>query len=364
MRRESHRRRGVYRASTGGWGHRAVYVGAVVATAAIIAGFGAAVLVYGPIGTPFRQLSGSTLGSPPVGVSFGNAVEVLASGLPAYNATPAGENHFDVNGYSNASSVCTASGVWTPSAGSTYFNATSGNVTSGNVTYVCLNSVGSVFGLGPFGFLNSTWNANLTNYWLTDMQGYTAIPNGSAYVNPALGQNVTSCNSFTAPVGAGPYFSPWNVTHIYNSTFAPCNTYYEMNNNTSVVLSFDGVPGNSTLWVTNQTGYQADDVVYEVPVVFNNTTVTNGNYSISIAIAGVTPVAQTFILNVTAGGGTNGAGTVVFVFDMTAAWLFDASYSYNGTGAVPSSSIAPEIYGAIGLVSTIVSECTSNNVCP
>jgi hypothetical protein len=347
-----------------------VYIGAVVATAAVIAGFGAAVLIYGPIGTPYRQLSGSTLGAPPTGVSFGNGEEVLASGLPAYNITA--PNIFDLNGYSNASSVCNASGVWSPgvptvvSPTTLRFNSTYGNVTAGNTTYVCLNSVGAI-PYGPFGFVNSTWSKFLVGTtYLTDLQGYTAIPNNQSYVNGA--QTVASCNNFTAPASALPWQSPWNQTHINNGSFVPCNTYYQMNNNTSALPSFDGVlnstgaiPGNSTLWVHNETGYMASDVVYEVPVNFN-INATNGLYEISIAEGGVTPVAQTFYFNDTAYGVGN--GTVVFVFDMTAAWLFDASYGYNGTGAFSASSMLPQIYGAVGLVSVVVSECTSDSVCP
>ena len=191
MRRESHRRRGVYRASSGGWGHRAVYIGAVVATAAVIAGFGAAVLVYGPIGTPYRQLSGSSLGAPPVGVSFGTGEELMASGLPAYNSTA--PNVFDLGGYSNASSVCNASGVWSPGlAAGLGFSLTSGNVTAGNTTVVCLNSVGLFEGLaGTFGAVNSTWSAGLVGTtYLTDLQGATLIPNNQSYVNATFGQNV------------------------------------------------------------------------------------------------------------------------------------------------------------------------------
>jgi len=370
MRRESHRRRGVSRASSGGWGHRAVYIGAVIATASIIAGFGAAVLIYGPIGTPYRQLSGSGLGAPPVGVSLGSSEQVMASGLPAYNSTT--PNVFDLGGYSNASSVCNASGVWSPGT-ATGLAFTSGNnttnagtITAGNITYVCLNSVGANT-TAPFGIVNSTWNAGLVGAsYLMDAQGATFIPIDENY--SANGQTVASCNNFTAPASALPWQSPWNVTHVYNSSFLPCDTFYQMNANTTVVPSFDGVlnatgaiPGNSTIWVHNQTGYQSADLVYEVTVNFA-TTSTNGYYEISIAIGGVTPVTQVFYFNNTVGGVGN--ASVIFVFDMTAAWLFDGSYSYNGTGAVTSSFANPEIYGAIGLTSTLVSQCTSDGICP
>ncbi len=380
MRRESHRRRGVSRASSGGWGHRAVYIGAVVATAAVIAGFGSAVLIYGPIGAPYRQLSGSQLGAPPTGVSFGSGVQVLASGLPAYNVSS--PNQFDVGGYSNVSSICNASGVWSPGltavGGATTstglrFSTEYGNITAGNTTVVCLNSVGETWGMGTAtGFVNSTWSQYLqSNDSLVNAQGATWIPDAQTYNNTVTGQNVSSCNNFTAPVGAPSWDSPWNSTHVYNSSFVPCNTYYQMNNNTSYLPSFDGVvsnvpgalpPDNSTAWVVNESGYMASDVVFEVPVIFTANS-TNGTFEISIAIAGVTPVAQTFYLNNSVQSGAFGAasGTVVFVFDMTAAWLYDATYNYS---AMPTPTTAPEIYGAIGLTSIVVTECSGTGVCP
>ena len=347
MRRESHRRRGVSRASSGGWGHRAVYVGAVVATAAVIAGFGAAVLIYGPIGSPYRQLSGSTLGSPPVGVTFGAGQELLASGLALTNTSATAAWNWTAGG------PCNASAAW---AGGVNYNATNDStaapITAGNDTLVCLNSVT----LG--GVLNSTWWAGLgAASYLTNSAGATGIPAGQSY--SANGQNVTSCNSFT-----GGWQSPWNLTHINNASFTPCQTFYQQNNNTGILPSFDGL-ANSTEWVTNNTGgadqygYLTSDVVYEITVDFANTS-TNGFYEISIAIAGVTPVAQTFVFNDTAHGGAS-SGQVTFVFDMTAAWLFDASYNYS---AMPTPSTTPEIYGAIGLSSVVISECSGDGVCP
>lgn len=336
-----------------------------MATAAVIAGFGAAVLIYGPIGSPYRQLTGTSSYTPPVGVTFGTGQAVLGSQLPAPSASQ--PNVFNLGGYSNASSVCNASGVFSYGAvGIPLFSLGTGNITSGNTTYVCLNSVGAN-ATAPFGIVNSTWNAGLVGgKTLTDLQGQTYIPEDQNY--SANGQNVASCNNFTAPAGSAIWQSSWNLTHINNGSFTPCNTFYQMNSNTTVIPSFDGVlnstgkaPGNSSTWVINETGYLASDVVYEVPVNFNGSA-TDGLYQFSVDIGGVTPVAQVFNLNYTGHGLSN--ATVVFVFDMTAAWLFDASYSYNGTGGVPSNSTLPEIYGAIGLVSMIVTECASNGVCP
>jgi len=386
MRRESHRRRGAYRASSGGWGHRAVYIGAVVATVAIVTGFGSAVLIYGPIGTGYRQLSGSTIPIPPVGVQFGNAQEIIASSLPAYNTTT--PNVFGIGGYSNASSLCNASGVFSPDLASVFpsetypglnlnFNLTWGNVTSGNETFVCLNSVGANYYANPTapewaGLVNSTWYAGLfgTTY-LTDLQGQTYVPNNQSWTNGA--QTIQSCNNFTAPASAPVWASPWNMTHINNMSFTPCNTFYQMNNNTTVLPSFDGVnyfngvgwsgtPDNSTNWVLNESGYMGADDVYEIPVIFENTS-TNGIYEICLSITGITPLEQCFNFNVTVTA-TGANASVVFLFDMTAAWLYDTSYSYNGVGAVTSTTTHPEIYGAVGLSTLTVTQCSSDGVCP
>ena len=49
---------------------------------------------------------------------------------------------------------------------------------------------------------------------------------------------------------------------------------------------------------------------------------------------------------------------VLFTFDMTAAWQYDAAVQLNTTGApVPVNVSAPLIYGAIGTSSVLVSEC-------
>ncbi len=190
------------------------------------------------------------------------------------------------------------------------------------------------------------------------------MPNGS-YDNSSLGNftqgNVSSCNSF----GNATSDATWNMTHVLNSTFRPCATYYEMNNNTTWLDSFAGTYNstgsynNSTLWSENQSGYGPDDVIYQVPVVFTNASV-NGTYEIDIGIVGVTPVAQTFYFNDTIGNTTFANDTVLFVFDMTAAWLYDAAI--NMTGNVTNASTM-QIYGAIGLASVVVTECQAG-FCP
>jgi len=365
MRRESHRRRGVYRASSGAWGHRAVYVGAVVATAAVIAGFGAALVVYGPIGTPARQLSGTTIGIPPKGVLFGNAEQVLATGLnltgtlgnPAWNWT---NSTGAFTGPCNASGVLTnasslSSGAWgyQPGFMNNQTNASNLSSVGGGVTLVCLNSVNT-------GVLNATWYYNgLTNTTVNSYNATNWIPDGS-YDNTTLG-NISSCNQWNTTVGTG--MQAWNNTHqINNASFMPCATYYEMNANTTFLPSFGATAAganltNTTVWAPGQMGYGPDDVVYELPVVFTNASI-NGTYEIALAIQGVTPVAQTFYFNDVIGGTTAAPDTVLFTFDMTAAWLFDASIVLNSTfQPAPANFSTAVIYGAIGIVSSVITEC-------
>jgi len=340
-----------------------------VTAAALIAGFGVAGLIYGPIGTPVHQKSGTTLGAPPKGVVFGNALEVLASSL---NLSGAGgfANWNWTNATGNFTGPCNASGILNLTGGGHYVynntNGTGDNISAGggNVTLVCLNSVGAVGGsLG--GTLNATWYYNSTGVRQT-FNSYNAtdfMSNGS-YLNNSFG-NVSSCNQWGTPANN----TAWNLTHVLNATTgdlnAPCQTYYEMNNNTTWLTSFGGAWNgtnyvNSTVWSPNQVGYAPNDVIYAVPVIFTNGSI-NGTYAINIGVGGVTPVAQTFYFNDSIGGTTAAPDTVLFTFDMTAAWLFDASLNMSG---MPTPVNASEIYGEIGAVSIVVTECAGGSYCP
>lgn len=366
MRRESHRRRGLNRESSGGWGHRAVYLGAVVAVAAVFAGFGAAVVVYGPLGSPTHQLVGTTATSAPQGVYFGNAQIVTASSLNLTNASGFPTWNWTNPATNQTTGPCNGTGTLANNDSFYYndsYNATDAyNISGGgNVTLVCLNAV-----IG--GNLTATWY-NATNGSQTTFNTYNAtngIPNGSYYTSD--GQNVSSCNQWT-----GPFTSTiWNQTHIDNATtFLPCGTYYEMNNNTTWISSFGGLYNgstnpvygfpdynNSTLWSWNQSGYAPADLVYEVPVVFTNASI-NGTYEITLSIGGVTPVAQSFFFNDSLQDTGVTPGVVLFTFDMTAAWLFDAAVFINATTGAPGPAnvTTPLIYGAIGVTSAIVTEC-------
>ena len=355
MLRESHRRRASpQRIRSARLGHRAVYLGAVVTTAAAVAGFGAALVVYGPLGTPARQLSGTSIGIPPKGVFLGNAQELLASdlnltgagGWPSWNWT---------NASGNFTGPCNESGILNSTSGGYLYsdNATAAyNISSigGNVTLVCLNSVTD-------GVLNATWYWNGTaNTTVNSYNSSDLIPDGS-YDNTPLG-NVSSCNQWNTSSPTG--LDAWNTTHeVRNASFSPCLTYYEMNGNTTWVPSFGGQWNgtaylNSTLWAPREMGYGPNDVVYELPVVFTNASY-NGTYQISLAIQGATPVAQTFFLNDSIGGTGVAPDTVLFTFDMTAAWLFDTTILINSTGHAAPTNVSL-IYGAIGAGSIVVTE--------
>ena len=369
MRRESHRRRGVFRASSGGWGHRAVYIGAIVASAALVAGFGAALLVYGPLGTPLRQIGGSTLVVPPKGIVFGNESIELASQL----AGNVSWNWTQNNTTGSFNGPCNTSGIFNVSNG-TYLpgennNSTPASLSAGgnNTTVVCLNSVNN-------GQLNATWynysSANGTfvtpGYIVNSYNATNWMANGSYY--NASGANITSCNDLYN----GSVFKTLNnyTANFFNQSYLPCDTYFEQNNNTTWLTSptgsgnASGGYNNSTLWSPNQTGYAPADVIFTLPVIFTNGSI-NGTYAIAVDIEGVTPVAQVFYFNDTIGNTTLQNDTVLFTFDMTAAWLVDLSFQ-NNTTAYNSTTLA--IYGSIGLISSIVTECTvgalGQAVCP
>jgi len=364
MRRESHRRRGVYRASTGGWGHRAVYIGAVVAAAAVIAGFGGAVIVYGSLGLSPHQIGHSTTPVPPSGVFFGNAGIVQADQMDLNNTSGFPGMTWSWWNGTNFNGPC--NGNTTNSSG--YFqsdnNATPIQINgSAAITLVCLNSV------EPTVSADGQWVGNLTATWynstiMSNSYNQTNfMPNGS-YYNGTNG-NITSCNLWNTTYPS----ETWNLTHTENlTTQAPeeiCPTYYEMNANTSWLPSFAGnwsavdhTLNQSTPWETNESGYAPNDLIYEIPVVFTNASVS-GTYEISIGIEGITPVAQTFYFNDTIGGNLTASNdTVVFTFDMTAAWEYDSAVMINATGMpAPENVSAPLIYGAIGTESAVVTQC-------
>ncbi len=368
MRRENHRRTGVYRKSSGGWGHRAVYVGAVVATAALIAGFGAALLAYGPLGTPVRSIAGTTAGLAPKGVVLGTASETFASQLNLNNASAPGAATWNwTNATGGFNGPCNASGILNQTNGS-YIPYDTNNSTNASAplqnlsangnstTLVCLNSVNN-------GLVNATWYyaQNGSEQTYNSYNSTNWVANGSSYNSSAF--NIPSCSNWTST-----NFTNWTEYHEFNTTynsFIPCSTYFEMNNNTTYLTSFGGSGNatggynNSSLWSPNQTGYLPSDVVYALPVIFENSSV-NGTYEISVAIQGVTPVAQTFFFNDTIGNTTLQNDTVLFVFDMTVAWLMDLSLNMTGNTTNGSALV---VYGSIGTASIIVSEC-AQLVCP
>lgn len=321
-------------------------MGAVVATAALLAGFGAAILVYGPLGVPFRQIGGSTLNVPPTGVSFGSAQVMEASALGANNTT-GGPNlnvTFNYTAQGFVQGPCNHTGVWESNSTAATAANESYTLTNGT-TLVCLNAVEN-------GALNATWYGPALN------NSYTAggAVNGSYYTLPSGGK-ISSCDN----ASLFQYFNELQANGSYAGQYLPCSTYFEMNNNTDYLTNFNATSENSSsLWSPNQTGYAPGDLLYVVPVFFANTTL-NATYEVTISIDGVTPVAQNFYFSDT-GNGTS--SEVLFSFDMTAAWLMDLSIDANGTAF--NSTLMP-IYASIGVTSAIVSQCglaSGLPVCP
>lgn len=87
MRRESHRRRGLSRASSGGWGHRAVYVSAAIATAALVTGFALAGFYFGTFDHVFAHSSAQGSSNAPYGVVYLGEYATYAGLIPGLNFT-------------------------------------------------------------------------------------------------------------------------------------------------------------------------------------------------------------------------------------------------------------------------------------
>lgn len=277
---------------------------------------------------------------PPAGVSFGNASVVFASSLNLTNGTGQGWN-WSYNSTGVFNGPCNGSGIHLGNGTyAAHDNASSAVNLTGNVTLICLNSVNN-------GVTNATWYFNSTGAPTTfNTYTSTGVVNGSYY--NASGVNVSSCSNWSM-------FHNINTT-TFNGSYLPCNTYFEQNNNTAWLPSFSG--NNSTLWSPNQTGYAPNDLLYVVPIDFSNTA-ASGTYELSVAIAGVTPVAQSFFVNDTTGVNN----TVLFTFDMTTAWLMDLSV----TNLTPFNQSSMAIYASIGVASSIVTLCgfgASGAVCP
>jgi hypothetical protein len=376
MRRESHRRRGIRRARAGGWGHRAVYAGAIVATASLLAGFGVAGFYFGTFSHVFPQSSASGSAPPPYGVYYLSEGALFAADLPNAN-------------FSNASGAgpcqnLTANGTNTlnNTSASNPINLSASNATnSRNLTntFVCLNAV--------FGG-NITYQWNFVNGTFGNFTNQTAWDNVSAPVNNTSANNMSGgwynvslanftgnanlTNSSINESGCLPVFT--NVSQLTNcrwfagnsnTTYMPHGGFYA-SNGTWISLANNSSP-DPWYWHPNQTGYLPGDELYQATIAFANYTPANTTYQVAVFFEGVTPVPQIYYVNTGAGGQNE---TVTFVFDMTLAWttglagnLYGSTNNTTTNGGMFSSIIADVLS-----VSLIVSQCyvdaSGSTVCP
>ncbi len=373
MRRESHRRRGLSRASSGGWGHRAVYVGAAIATAALVTGFALAGYYFGTFSHVFDQSSASGNSNAPYGVVYLGEYATYASlisnfnftnssGGPCVNVTANGTNQL------NNSSL----GPDVP------LNLSASNTTdsvNATTTFVCLNAINNGNISYLWQFVNGTY-VNDTNYtgWDTinvSANNTTAMGNGSfneSLFNLTGNANLT--NNWINETGCLPVFN--------NTSFANASRchFFDANNNTTFMphggfFAPNGTWINETstagpdpwYWAPNETGYAPSDLVYQASIGFYGN-ITDMTYEVVVSFQYATPIAQVVYVNT--GGGQN--ETLTFVFDMSAAWttaLTNGSYGFpgNATDGFYSSVVAE-----IGTVSITVYQCyvdaSGQTVCP
>ena len=376
MRRESHRRRGIRRARAGGWGHRAVYAGAIVATASLLAGFGVAGFYFGTFSHVFPQSGATGSAPPPYGVYYLGEGAIYASELPNANWTNASGAGPCQNLTANGTNTLNNTSATNPINLSASNSTNSVNLTT---TYVCLNSVFNGQIVYQWDYINGT-AGNFTNqtYW----QNISAPVNNTSANNMSAGWYNVSLFNFTGNTnltgssinesGCAPVFT--NVSALTNcrwfegnnqTTFMPHGGFYA-SNGTWVSLANASSP-DPWYWHPNQTGYLPGDQVYFATVAFANYTPANMTYQVAVFFEGVTPVPQIYYVNTGAGGQNE---TVTFVFDMSLAWttglagnLYGSTNNTTTNGGMFSSIIAD-----VMSVSLIVSQCyvdaSAATVCP
>ncbi len=383
MRRESHRRRGVYRASSGGWGHRAVYVGAAVATASRLMGFALAGFYFGTFSHVFNHSGAIGNQNAPYGVYYLGEYATYAGLLPNLNFTntTAGPcQNVTANGTNQLNNSSVRAGV--------PLNLTAANATNsinGSTTYVCLNAVfnGNIsyiwdFVNGSFlGYLAnySAWNNIAVSVNNTSVMGAN---NDNTTFNESL-FNLTGdlnlSNDWLNMTGCNPGFN--NTSFLVNHT--PQNCRYFAGNLNTTFLPHSGFWTSSGKWINettatgpdpawwhpNQTGYLPSDMVYQASVMFANFTPANTTYEIAMYMGGATPIPQVFFVNTGAGGQNE---TVTFLFDMSLAWTTAFPGNYYGYTNTTMDGFFAGIIAEISQVSMIVYQCyvdaSGNTACP
>jgi len=359
MGRESHRYRGVRRRSAAGWGHRAIYVAAAVATASLVSGFALAGYWFGTFSHVFPQATAQGLETAPYNVEFLGMGATYAGLLNYLNFTGVSWNSSSgpcMNVTANGSNVLNQTGAFSA------LNLSAPNATDSNnmsVTIVCLNSVynsvvNETWALGGSELNQSSWNniSAPSNFSFGDPTYNVSLFNLTGNANlTGSSLNITGCNpvvnNTSIPKLADcPFFAS-----DANTTYLPHAGFWNNGNWIS--------EANTTYWHPGQYGYLPSDSVFYASVEFYQT-LPNVTYEVVVDFQGATPIPQVFFVNTGAGGAND---TVTFVFDTSIAWttaLTNNSYGltdYNATNGTGFGSFDSYVVAAIGTVSMTVSQC-------
>ena len=352
MRRESHRRRGLSRASSGGWGHRAVYVSAAIATAALVTGFALAGFYFGTFDHVFAHSSAQGSSNAPYGVVYLGEYATYAGLIPGLNFTNvtfngmpgAGPCHnVTANGSNELNNSSVKPGVVlnlsAPDLNNSLINTTSDtNIT----TFVCLNAVNEGNITYLWQFVNGTFvqsgtnatdlfsDANYTGWDNVSLEANNTTVMGNGTFNESLANltgNANLSGDWLNESGCLPVFQLNNTSDVANVTHC---SFFDMNNNTTFIPHYGFWGTNSTCptgcwinetnssgldpayWEPNQTGYLPSDQVYQASIGFLGN-ITNATYEVVVSFQYATPIPQVVFVNT--GGGQN--ETLTFLFDMT-----------------------------------------------
>lgn len=364
------------RARSGGWGHRAVYAGAVIATASLLAGFGVAGFYFGTFSHIFRQSVAQGHNAPPYGVYYLSAGALPAAMIPNLNWTNASGTGPCQNLTANGTNTLNNTSAQHPLNLSASNSTNSRNST---VTFVCLDAVFAGNITYQWNFINGTFG-NFTNQ--TAWDNVSAPVNNSSANNQSAAQynislanltgNLNLSNSTINMTGCNPVWT--NLTNFTNCRFFAGNnntTYYPhsgfyASNGTWISTANNSSP-DPAYWHPNETGYMPGDIVYQATVLFANYTPGNTTYQVMVYFEGATPIPQIYYVNTGAGGQNE---TVTFLFDMSLAWTTDIagnlSMSMNNTTI--NGGFFSGIVAEISSVSLLVSQCyvdaTLATVCP
>ncbi len=375
MRRESHRQRGIRRARAGGWGHRAIYAGAIVATASLLAGFGVAGFYFGTFSHIWNQSTASGSENAPYGVYYLSEGAMYAAYLPNANFTNATGFGPCQNLTGNTTNVLNNTSVLAPIV---LDQANTTNSVNNTTTYVCLNAVYN-------GTIAYQWNyvggvaMNFTNQTVWD--------NISAPVNNTTDNNVsTSFNMSLANVTgdlnlSNSWINMSGCNPVWTNLSAVENCNYFAGNNQTTFMPHAGFTARNGTWISEanntsydpwywhpgQMGYKPGDLVYQATIVIANYTPANMTYEVAVYFGGATPVPQIYYINSGAGGVNE---TVTFVFDMSAAWTtaLDGSMYGSLNNTTSNHGMFSGIVAEVSTVSLIVSQCyvdaSGQTVCP